>query len=211
MLGAALKERAPADPIVLAIPRGGVEVGAEVARVLAAPLDIVIVHKLGAPGHGELAIGAVTGSDPPRVLLNKDMVAKIGVPAEYIREETARQVEEIRRRERAYRHGRPRAPVAGRTAIVVDDGIATGATVRAALAAVREEGPARLILGVPVASRQAVAMLSGECDELVCLETPEPFVAVGMHYRRFGQTDDDRVVELLDQAAGGRGTDGADG
>lgn len=187
-------------PVVLALPRGGVPVGYEVADALAAPLDIVIVRKLGAPEQPELGIGAVVDGDDPQAILNPELVRLLGVSEEYLSRELERQLEEIRRREQCYRGDRPRASVEGRTAIVVDDGIATGASMRAALRGVRRSRPARLVLAVPVAPLDTVEALRAEVDDLICLSTPEPFMAVGHHYEDFSQPTDEEVVELLERA-----------
>lgn len=187
-------------PVVLALPRGGVPVGYEVAVTLDAPLDIVVVRKLGAPGQPELAIGAVVDGDDPQSVLNPDLMRLLDVSEEYLAREVDRQLWEIRRRERLYRGDRPHARVEGRTAIVVDDGIATGASMRAALRGLRRAGPARLVLAVPVAPPDTVEALRAEVDDLVCLSTPEPFMAVGQHYEDFSQPTDEEVIELLDRA-----------
>ncbi len=185
---------------MLALPRGGVPVGYEVAVTLDAPLDIVVVRKLGAPGQPELAIGAVVDGDDPQSVLNPDLMRLLDVSEEYLAREVDRQLWEIRRRERLYRGDRPHARVEGRTAIVVDDGIATGASMRAALRGLRRAGPARLVLAVPVAPPDTVEALRAEVDDLVCLSTPEPFMAVGQHYEDFSQPTDEEVIELLDRA-----------
>lgn len=206
-LAGRLLKYGPESPVVLALPRGGVLVGYEVAAALDAPLDIVVVRKLGAPEQPELGIGAVVDGDAPEGIVNQELVQALGISDAYLKQETARQIEEIRRRERRYRGDRPRVPVGGRTAIVVDDGIATGATVRAALRALRRAQPARLVLAVPVAPPDTVAAMQAEVDELVCLATPEPFIAVGRYFEDFSQPTDEEVVELLDRAAerSGRG------
>jgi putative phosphoribosyl transferase len=188
------------DPIVLALPRGGVPVGFEVAKALNAPLDVLIVRKIGAPGHPELGIGAVIDGNEPQLVLNDDVIRQVGAPAAYIEEEKRRQLAEIERRRRRYLGDRPAIPVAGRVAIVVDDGIATGGTVRAALRGIAGSNPARLVLAVPLAPADSLGDLAGDCDEVVCLATPEPFYAVGAHYRDFTQTEDDEVIRLLAQA-----------
>ncbi|HWP35780.1 MAG TPA: phosphoribosyltransferase [Thermodesulfobacteriota bacterium] len=198
------------DPVVLALPRGGVPVGYEVARALGAPLDIVVVRKLGAPGQPELAIGALVDGDDPQGVLNPDVVELLGVPAEYVRDEVARQLAEIRRREARYRGGRPRVPVGGRTAIVVDDGVATGATVRAALRGLRRAAPRRLVLALPVAPPDTARQLRAEVDDLICLRTPEPFIAVGRHYEDFSQPSDEEVVALLEEARRAAGAGAAE-
>ena len=195
-----LKER---EPVVLALPRGGVAVGFEIARALEAPLDIVLVRKIGVPWQPELALGAVTDGASPEIFIDRDLADSLDIPDSYIEEETARQLEEIERRRRSYCEGRPALEIAGRTAIVVDDGIATGATMRVALQAVRRRGPARLVLAVPVAPPDTLAALATEADEAVCLEAPSRLGAIGYFYRDFHQMSDAEVTDLLARAAGG--------
>jgi putative phosphoribosyl transferase len=190
-----------APPLVLGLPRGGVAVAAEVARVLDAPLDVLVVRKIGAPWQPELALGAVTDGDNPQRVLNDDIIAMVGPPQGFIDAEAERQLAEVRRRQSLYRGGRPGEPIEGRTVIVVDDGIATGATIRAGLAALRRMKPARLVLAVPVAPQGIVRILQGEVDELVCLHAPLDFHAVGMFYGQFDQTTDGEVVALLSELA----------
>src|ERR671924_773555 len=187
------------DVLVLALPRGGVPVAYEVARALNAPLDVFLVRKLGVPGHEELAMGAVaTGG--VRVL-NQDVVEPLHIPAQLIDDVTSRELEELIRRERLYRGGRPPPDVAGRTVILVDDGLATGATMRAAIQALRRQQPARVIVAVPTASPDTCEALKAEADEVICAMTPEPFFAVGHWYDDFTQTTDDEVRRLLAQQA----------
>ena len=200
-LGEALRHLAGSDPVVLAIPRGGVIVAEAVARTLGASLDVVVPRKIGAPGNPELAIGAVA---PGIRVLDTRMVRGLGVSDEYLDREIAAQEAEIERRQAAYRQGRPPQPVEGRTAIVVDDGVATGSTAVAALRWARKQGAARVLLAVPVAPPQSLDRLRAEVDELVVLETPRPFFAVGEWYRDFGQTSDREVVEAIARAAGTR-------
>jgi len=199
-LAARLRRFKSESPVVLALPRGGVVVGYEVARALAAPLDIVVVRKLGAPGQPELAVGALADGDPPEEVLNEDAIAMLGVSREYLDGEIARQLAEIRRREACYRGNRPPQSVRDHTAIVVDDGIATGASMRAALRGVRRAEPGRLVLAVPVAPRDTIESLRAEVDDVVCLSTPAVFLSVGLHYRDFSQTDDEEVIALLSRA-----------
>jgi putative phosphoribosyl transferase len=199
-LAAAVAARKPERPVVLALPRGGVPVAAEVARVLDAPLGLLIVRKIGAPGHEELAVGAVGDGDPPVTVFNPEILAALGLTEADFDQKVAGKVAEIGARRRLYLDDRPQPSVEGATAIVVDDGIATGATVRAALDVLKRQGAARIVLAVPVAPADTVAELRRLVDEVVCLETPEPFVAVGAHYARFGQTSDDEVVALLKAA-----------
>ena len=184
-------------PVVLALPRGGVPVGFEVAKALSAPLDVLLVRKIGAPGHPELGLGAVIdGRDPQRVL-NEEVVRAVAPPPGYIDAEVQRQLAEIERRRRHYMGDRPPLAVEGRVAIVVDDGIATGGSVRAALRGLARRHPRSLVLAVPVAPVDTLATLASACDDIVCLLTPEPFYAVGSHYRDFTQTEDEEVVRLL--------------
>jgi putative phosphoribosyl transferase len=186
------------DIVVLALPRGGVPVAYEVARALGAPLDAFLVRKLGLPGHEELAMGAVaTGG--VRVL-NEDIVRALGIPPHVIDAVAAWQYEELTRRERLYRGDRPPADVRGRTVILVDDGLATGATMRAALAALRRQQPARLVVAVPTAALETCDEMRAEADDVVCATTPEPFYSVGLWYEDFSQTTDDEVRELLERA-----------
>ena len=188
------------NPVILALPRGGVPVAFEVARELQAPLDLLFVRKIGAPGHPEFGLGAVVDGAHPQVVLNEEALAELDVPRGYIEKETRRQLREIERRRRHYLAGRRPVDVAGRTAIVVDDGIATGGTVRAALKGLARARPARLVLAVPVAPPDTVERLQAEADEVVCLLTPESFYAVGEHYDDFTQTSDREVITLLDEA-----------
>jgi putative phosphoribosyl transferase len=186
--------------LVLALPRGGVPVGFEIARALGAPLDVFVVRKLGVPGHEELAMGALaTGG--ARVL-NEEVVARVGISRAALDAVTAREREEVRRRELLYRGNRPPPEVRGRTVIVVDDGLATGATMRAAVAALRQQEPDRIVVAVPTGSAETSHDLRAEADEVVCLLTPEPFLAVGFWYEDFGQLSDDQVRSLLEAADG---------
>jgi putative phosphoribosyl transferase len=193
----ALERLAGRDVVVLAIPRGGVEVGAEISRAHGWPLDLVIPRKIGAPGNPELGLGAVA---PGVRVLDERMLRTLGVSPGYLDREIAEQEEEIRRRAEAYRRGRPPVELRDRVAVVVDDGVATGGTAAAALRWARSQDAARVVLAVPVAPAEAVRRLAEECDEVVCLDTPEPFMAVGQWYRSFPQTSDDQVVALLDEA-----------
>lgn len=182
-------------PVVLAIPRGGIVVGYEVARALDAPLDVVVPRKLRAPYNPELAIGAVAHDGS--VYLDTPVAGTLKVPDEYLKEEIAYQLEEIRRRMRLYRGDRPPPDLSGRVAIVVDDGIATGSTMIAALRATRAAGPATLVAAVPVAPPEGVESLRREADDVVCLATPMMFYAVGQFYDDFAQTSDEEVIALL--------------
>jgi putative phosphoribosyl transferase len=190
------------DVLVLALPRGGVPVAFEVARELQAPLDIFLVRKLGVPGHEELAMGAIaTGG--VRVL-NEDVVNHLRVPGEVIDAVAAEELRELGRRERAYRGERLAPDVKGKTVILVDDGLATGSTMRAAAAALRQQQPARIVVAVPVSAPQTCDEYRMGVDEIVCAVTPEPFHAVGQWYEDFSQTTDEEVRELLARAAEGR-------
>lgn len=185
------------NPVVLGIPRGGVTVAYEVSRSLGVPLDVVIPRKIGAPGNPELAIGAV--AQDGTLVVDQALVNMLGVEERYLEEEAARQKAEIQRRLARYRQGEPAVDLKGTAALVVDDGIATGATVLAALRGLRSERPDRLVLAVPVAPPDTLQRLSTEADEVICLATPEPFYAVGQFYRHFEQTTDEEVVELLER------------
>ena len=186
-----------ADPVVLALPRGGVAVGAAVAQALAAPFDIVLVRKIGVPWQPELALGAICDGAAPEVFIDRRMAETLAIPEDYITAETARQTAELERRRALYCAGRPAADVAGKTAIVVDDGIATGATMRVALRAVRRRGPRRLVLAAPVAAAETLAALKAEADETVCVSAPEGLGAIGFYYDNFHQLSDDEVIALL--------------
>ena len=188
-------------PIVLGLPRGGVVVAAEVAAVLGAPLDVLVVRKLGAPCQPELAIGAIIDGDLPRTALNDDLIHALGVDEAYIRQESGAQLEEARRRQAIYRRGRPAASIDGRTVIVIDDGIATGATVSAALIALKQTRAGRLVLAVPVAPPDTIRRLGGLVDELISLAAPVGFRAVGQFYSTFTQTTDEEVIALLEAGA----------
>lgn len=201
------------SPVVVALPRGGVVVGYEVAEALAAPLDILIVRKLGAPGHAELGIGAVVdlggacGVSGPEVLLD-DLSRRLRIPGGYIEAEVDRQVEEAGRRERVYRGERPPMDLRQRVVILVDDGIATGSSTRAALRALRRCEPERLVLAVPVGPPETVGSMRREADDVVCPLTPDGFRAVGEFYENFSQTADEEVIGLLDQSWGREGASG---
>lgn len=183
------------DAIVLALPRGGVPVGIAIAERLKIAFDVLLVRKLGFPWHRELAMGAVA-SGGLRVL-QQDVLDAFHVPAALIEEETGRELQEIARREQRYRLGRPATPLGGRVAILSDDGVATGATMRAAIQLVRQAGPARVVLAVPVCAREARDELRALADECVCLNTPEPFLAVGAWYQDFEQVSDEEVEAML--------------
>jgi len=184
------------DLLVLALPRGGVAVGFEVAHALNAPLDIFVVRKLGFPGHEEYAMGAIA-SGGVRVM---NPMPGITVSPEDVAAVVEREQDELTRRELLYRGDRPAAAVRGRTVIVVDDGLATGSTMRAAVLAIRQQKPAYLVVAVPVGAEETCAMLRADADEVVCAATPRPFRAVGLWYQDFPQSTDDEVHELLDEA-----------
>ncbi|MGA0610791.1 phosphoribosyltransferase [Caldimonas sp. KR1-144] len=198
LLAAALRPLQLEHPVVIALPRGGVPVAAEVARELQAPLDLILVRKIGAPTQPELAVAAIVDGEPPQIVRDATTMAMTGADEAYVQRVAAEEQRENLRRRQAYLHGRAPLPLAGRTAILVDDGIATGTTVRAALAALRQRGPARLVLAVPVAPPDTVAALRGAVDELVCLRQPGFFHAVGVHYADFHQVEDREVVDALD-------------
>lgn len=200
LLASKLLHFAGRSPLILALPRGGVPVAFEVAKILNGELDLLIVRKLGAPGHPEFGIGAVVDGAHPQLVLNDAIVRQLAISPDYIRAEASRQIAEIERRRTLYRQGMPPLEPAGRTVIVVDDGIATGGTVRAALRGLRKAGPHHLVLAVPVAPPESIAELKAECDETVCLAMPEPFHAVGLHYDDFTQTSDEEVKALLEEA-----------
>ena len=187
--------RDKADLIVLGLPRGGVTVAYEIAGALNCPLDILIVRKIGFPGNPELAAGAI--SETGTVVLNEDIVAAYGVSRAYLDRETARQKEEIARRITLYRGGKGVPPLAGKTVILVDDGVATGATAKAAISTLKQEKIAKLVAALPVASQEAEREIAPTVDEWVCLQTPAGFMAVGNYYYDFTQVEDDDVVAML--------------
>jgi putative phosphoribosyl transferase len=192
--------------VVFALPRGGVPVGYEISRALEAPLDVFISRKLGAPGQPEFGIGAVAVGGVR--ILNQDVVRRLGIPDDYIEQITAQEIAEVGRRLRYFRGERPEPEVGGRTAILVDDGLATGVTARAAVQALRMRKPRSLILAAPVCAAQSAALFKTVVDELVCLESPSDLGAIGFWYRNFEQTSDEEVVELLERARSERGTTG---
>ena len=196
-----LAKFATQDPVVLALVRGGLPVGLEVAEALHAPLDIVLVRKIGAPYQAELAVGAVADGPEPEVVVNPDILKFVALPAGYVEQEAKAQLAEIERRSKLYLRNRRRIAIAGKTAIVVDDGIATGATTRAALHAVRLQKPKRLVLAVPVAPQSTIDALREDADEIVYLQTPEPFHAIGFFYADFHQVSDEEVISILERAA----------
>ncbi|MGQ9469634.1 MAG: phosphoribosyltransferase [Nitrososphaerales archaeon] len=197
ILAEALSKYKGKNPIVLAIPRGGVVVAYEVAKALNAPLDLIIPRKIGAPNQPELAIGAVT--EDGTTILNKDILQYLRVSDDYIKGEVRRQVEEIKRRMEKYLGDKPRISIEGKAVILVDDGVATGATIRAAIASIRKRNPASIVLAIPVGPPETIEELRREADEVVCLMTPEPFFAIGQFYRSFEQTSDEEVIEILNK------------
>jgi putative phosphoribosyl transferase len=202
LLAAALAEYRQRAPIVLALPRGGVPVAAEVAAALKASLDLVLVRKIGVPGQPELAMGAVTDGVAPVIVRNTDVIRYAGVTEEEFNAVRDKELAEIERRRKHYLEGRAPAVVSGRTVIVIDDGIATGATIRTALRALRARGPKELVLAVPVAAKETLEELREEADKIVCLEAPTWFQAVGAFYSDFRQVTDAEVVEILAGFAG---------
>ncbi len=190
------------NPVVLTLPRGGVPVGYEIAHALEATLDIFIARKLGAPGREEFGIGAVAQGGVR--VLNERAVEALEIPEEYIERVAKEETEEIERRLLILRGDRPQPEVEGRTAILVDDGLATGVTARAAVEALRRRNPGRLVLAVPVCAARSVKLLRAEVDELVCLEAPSNLMAISLWYQNFYQVEDEQVVELLERARRGR-------
>ena len=201
-LAARLAALRPADPVVLALPRGGVPVAVPIAVALHAPLDLVMARKIGVPGHEEVAAGAVVNGDDPHIVVNPSVLAAAGMSEEQVRALAEQELLTIQQRREQYLAGRAPVDLHARTAIVVDDGIATGATMRVALQAVRRRGPGRVVLAVPVAPPETLASLRPEVDDVVCLLSPQHFYAVGEFYRDFHQVSDAEVmaeVERLDR------------
>jgi putative phosphoribosyl transferase len=195
------EEHLPPPLVVLALPRGGVPIGAIIAQRLNAPLDLLLVRKVGAPWQRELAVAAVVDGERPEVVIDEETSAATGASRDYIDREAQVAWQEIERRRALYLRGRKPLPVAGATVIVVDDGIATGTTMRAALKALRRRGATRLVLAVPVAPHSTLMALKREVDRVICLAEPEPFRAIGLHYVDFHQVSDDEVIAALDAAA----------
>ncbi|HEY2856154.1 MAG TPA: phosphoribosyltransferase [Gemmatimonadaceae bacterium] len=187
------------DVLVLGLPRGGVPVAFEIASALDAPLDVFIVRKLGLPGHEEFGIGAIASGGMR--IVDESVLRAYGVDADTLDQITARELRELGRREQLYRDGRPFPTIENRIVILVDDGLATGSTMRAAVAALREKRPREIVVAVPVGARETCATMAALADEIVCLETPDPFYAVGLWYMNFEQTEDDEVHDLLERAA----------
>jgi predicted phosphoribosyltransferase len=201
-LADALEDMDLADPVVLALPRGGLPVALPVAKRLGAPLDLLLVRKIGAPGHEELAVGAVVDGPMPETVFNADVLSMLGLGEADFAPTIAGKLAEIEARRALYLGDAPPVPVEGRTVIVVDDGIATGATVRAALRGLARRAPRTVVLAVPVAPADSLAALAPLVTRTVCLEQPEPFVAVGAHYMHFPQVEDGEVVAMLAAARG---------
>jgi len=200
-LAKALARFAKDKPVILGLARGGVPVGMEVALALHAPLDVLLVRKIGVPWQPELAAGAIVDGARLDRVIDEELVAMLSIPKSYLEQEIARQAKEIERRRAVYFKGRTPVEIAGRAAIVIDDGIATGASMRAVLRALRRRKPARLVLAVPVAPPDSIASLSAEADEIVSLSTPASFGAISVFYEDFHQVEDEEVVACLDRAA----------
>ena len=200
-LAAALAHKGVADAVVYALPRGGVPVAAEVARALKAPLDVILVRKLGAPGQPELAIGAVADGNNPTTVLNDAIVRELAIAPETIRRISAAAFAEIERRRRVFRAAAAAISPVGGTAIIVDDGLATGATMEVAVKSLRKAGARRIVVALPVAPRDAVSRLETIADDVVCLLTPAPFHSVGAHYEDFAQLTDADVMDALRASA----------
>lgn len=203
-LAAALAKYRGEDPVILALPRGGVPVAAQVAAALDAPLDLVLVRKVGVPWHRELAMGAVVDGHEPIVVRNEDVIRLTEVGEEGFRSACEEELAEVERRRKAYLGGRERADISGRTTIVIDDGIATGATIRAALRATRLRKPKKLVLAVPVAPTDSLEAMREEADDVVCVESHAAFGAIGAYYFDFNQVSDEEVVTLLAKFPAGR-------
>lgn len=186
------------EAVILAIPRGGVIVAVEVQKALGAPLDLVIPRKIPAPGNPELAIGAVAG--PGKVVISEELRRSLGVGRDYVDDQVRRQLQEIERRRQRYLDGKAPIPLEGKTAIIVDDGLATGSTAKAAIVATRAKRPGKIVLAVPVAPADTLDRLGREVDEAVCLSVPDLFYAVGQFYADFPQTSDEEVVDALSTA-----------
>ena len=197
MLSDALRDLKGKDVVVLGIPRGGVVVARQVAAALGAPLDVVVTKKIGAPGEPEFAVGAVTQEG--KAILNEEVVRLLGIESSYVKSEAARLTREVKARVLRFRGDRPYPSLKGKVVVIVDDGIATGSTASAAVKSVRAREPSAVVVAVPVAPAEAVAELSREADRVVCLETPDPFFAIGQFYSEFAQVDDEEVRRMLDE------------
>lgn len=203
-LAGELKRLGLIDPVVLALPRGGVPVAAEIAAALAAPLDLVIVRKVGAPGNPELAVAAIVDGDPPDIVLNREIVEAYDLDEAALAALTGRERPELARRRQVYRAGRPPLSVAGKTALLVDDGAATGTTMKVAIRAMKRRAPREIVVALPAAPAETVAELAAEADRVVCLRQPARFRALGYHYRDFRQLTDEEVVAMLPRARQGK-------
>jgi putative phosphoribosyl transferase len=199
-LAAALAGMAAGNPVVYALPRGGAPVAREIARALKAPMDLILVRKIGAPGDPELALGAIAEGEAAEPVINERVRKGLGCDEEYIQRAKAEALEEIARRRKTYMRGKPGLDPKGRTAILVDDGIATGATARAAIRSLKARGAARVVLATPVAPPETVAALRKEADEVVCLAEPPDFFGISQFYRDFHQLSDAEMMSLLDEA-----------
>ncbi|MFA6157564.1 phosphoribosyltransferase [Mesorhizobium sp.] len=206
-LGVELEKLGLQQPIVLALPRGGVPVAAEVAKLLKAPLDLIIVRKVGAPGNHELAVAAIVDGDPPDVVLNREIVEAYALDDSELRILIAQERPELERRRLAYRGKRLPLSIAGKTAIIVDDGVATGTTMKVAIRALKRRSPRQIVVAVPVAPPDILAELAQEVDRIVCLSQPARFQAVGYHYLSFPQLTDEQVTGALAEAAQERRAD----
>lgn len=195
----------PDDALVIALPRGGVPVAAEVCRRFGVPMDLAFVRKIGAPGQPELALGAIVDGDDPHVAINMEIATSFGLRRAEVEKMAQPLLKEIERRKALYRGGRASAEVEGRTVIVVDDGIATGATMRAALEMLKARGAERIVLALPVAPSDTLAALAGMADEIICLLTPSWFMSVGAHYDRFDQVSDEEVTRTMEAFASPKG------
>lgn len=200
-LAVELQRFAAERPVVLALPRGGVPVAFEIAAALAAPLEVIGVRKIGAPWQPELGVGAIVNGERPHLFFDDSAMASLGLTREDLNDTIARERAELERRESAYRRGRPTMGVSGRFVIVVDDGIATGSTARAVALALRQRGAVRIVIAAPVASPEAIRMLQAVADDVVCLEAPARFRAVGQFYEDFTATTDEEVLRLLEQSS----------
>ena len=197
VLAGLLKQKSYPDPVVLALPRGGVPLAAIVAKAINAPLDLILVRKIGLSGQQEVAAGAIVDGDPPVLVFNEDIMRRQNLTQQDLATTITEKIRQIGERRAIYFAGRKPLSVKGKTAIIVDDGMATSATARAAVKGLRARGPKSIILAVPVASKEAYAHLALEVDEIICPSLPEPFWSVGTHYRTFGQVSDDEVIAIL--------------
>lgn len=196
-LAMVLRDMSLENPLVLALPRGGVPVGKEIARALGAPLDVLLVRKIGAPGNEELALGAIVDGPEPNWVVDEQMLERFDPPPEWFEQQVLEQLRELERRRVLYRGVKAPAQLEDRDLIVVDDGLATGSSMRAALKCLRAHHPHKVVLAVPVGPAETVQKLRDEVDALICLDTPSPFRAVGDHYRDFHQLSDQEVIDLL--------------